>query len=60
MDTAWRQKTGSTGTLSYQSYLDLLKSASYHHDIMVNSAVKQQHAYTHIAWEEDDFGHETH
>ena len=40
MDTIWRQKTGSTSTLSYQSYFDLLKSAAYHHNITANSAVK--------------------
>ena len=40
MDTIWRQKTGSTVTLGYKRYVDLLKSAAYCHDITANSAMK--------------------
>ena len=56
MDTVWHQETGSSGALSYQSYYDLLKSAAYHHDITVNSAVKSHRAYTFLTHEDDDFG----
>ena len=48
MDTIWHQKTGLSGTLSYQSYYELLKSATYCHNITVNSAVKHCGAYTHL------------
>ena len=39
MDTVWHQKTGSFGTLSYQSHFDLHKSSAYHYGITVNSAI---------------------
>ena len=55
MATVWHQKTGSSRTLSCQSYYDLLKSTAYHHGITVNSAVKCHRAYTHLTHEDDDF-----
>ena len=54
MDTIWRQKTGSTSTLSYQSYFDLLKSAAYCHDITANLAMKECQAYTHLSQDDND------
>ena len=54
MDTIWHQKTGLSGTLSYQSYYELLKSATYCHNITVNSAVNHCGAYTHLTHEDND------
>ena len=56
MDIVWCQETGSSGTLSYQSYYEQLKSATYHHDITVNSAVKHPRADTQLSHEDDNFG----
>ena len=56
MDTVWHQETGSSGTLSYQIYYDLLRSAAYHHHITTNSAIKCCRAYTYLTQEDDGMG----
>ena len=56
IDIVCHQKTGSSDTLSYQTYYDLLKSDVYHLNIAINSAVRHCRAYNHLTYDDDNFG----